>query len=135
MPEDNRQRINLVSRKDLDISYFIGSGKGGQKKQKTASGVQIIHRESGAIGRCSETRSQDQNKREAFKKMTQHARFKFWLARRLYEIQQQETLEETIERETQPEFLKLEIKNQNDQWIEVPNAYFETPPAKQESPV
>lgn len=130
-----RERITIVSKKDLDISFFIGSGHGGQKKQKTSSGVQIIHRESGAIGRASDTRSQDQNKHAAFERMTKHPKFRFWLARKLYEIRQQETLEETIEKETASEFLKFEVKNENGQWTEVAPDYFESEQAKQISPV
>jgi protein subunit release factor A len=119
MPMPEPQKIHLVTKKDLDISYYIGSGKGGQKKQKTASGVQIIHRESGAIGRASDTRSQDQNKRAAFERMAEHPKFKVWLNRKLYELEKKETIERTIERETAPEFIAIQVKNDEGQWIEV----------------
>ncbi len=94
-----KERVTLASRKDFDVSYYCGSGAGGQKRNKTASGVQIIHRDSGAIGRNSETRSQAQNKEKAFKSLVNSPKFKFWLARELYELKQGEKIEETIEKE------------------------------------
>src|SRR5258706_16430277 len=103
---DTRERIHLATAKDFDVSYFCGSGAGGQARNKVASGVQIIHRESGAIGRSSDSRSQAQNKKSAFKKLVNTAKMKFWISRKLYEIRQQETLDQTIERETTPENLK-----------------------------
>lgn len=128
-----RERITLVSRKDLEISYFRGSGAGGQKRNKTSSGVQILHPESGAIGRASDTRSQEQNKQAAFRRMVDSPKFKFWLARRLHEIRNEETLEETIAQETRNEHLQFEVKNKEGQWTAVTPEYFETTEAKHET--
>jgi len=130
--DNTRKCVTIVSKKDLDISYFCGSGPGGQKKNKTASGVQITHRESGAIGRASDTRSQHQNKLAAFVRMSEHPKFKFWLARKLYEMEQGEKLEATIERDMALENLKFEIKDENGKWIEVSSDYFQTDVAQTE---
>lgn len=99
--EENRQKITIASKKDFEVSYFVGPGKGGQNKQKCHSGCQIKHTESGAIGRNSESRSQDQNKRAAFQRLLKDPKMKFWLAKKIYEVRQQETLEETVEKEIQ----------------------------------
>lgn len=123
-----REKINLVSEKDLRFSYFCGSGAGGQARNKVHSGVQCHHEESGAIGRASDTRSQADNKRAAFLRMTQTAQFKFWVAKRKYEIDHQESLEASVERETVN--MHYEIKNAAGQWEEVPSEYFETDAAK-----
>src|SRR5690349_15723468 len=130
MERDNRQKITIASKKDFEVSHFVGSGKGGQNKQKCHSGTQIKHIESGAIGRCSESRSQEQNKKAAFSNLLKDPKWKFWYAKKLYEIEKHETIEETIEKETSPEYLKFEIKNENNKWIEVPNDYFDTREAK-----
>jgi protein subunit release factor B len=111
-----KERITILRKSDCDISYFKGSGAGGQNKQKNATGVQIIHRESGAIGRNSETRSQDQNRRAAFKSLTETPKFKVWLNKKLYEIRQQETIEETVEKMMVPENLKIEML-EDDKWV------------------
>lgn len=129
--EEERQRITILSKKDLEISYYIGSGKGGQKKQKTHSGVQIVHPESGAIGRCSDSRSQEQNKKHAFERLLETPKMKFWLTKKIYEIKQQETLEETVAKETAPDKIKYEIKVDG-KWVEVDEKHFDTEEAKQE---
>jgi protein subunit release factor B len=108
----SEERVTILTRKDLDISYFKGSGDGGQKKQKTASGVQIIHRETGAIGRASDTRSQLQNKKLAFKRLVESPKMKVWLNRKIFEIRSGEAVLKRIEREVErsmaPENLKIE---------------------------
>ncbi len=133
MKEDKRERISLATKKDFDVSYFCGSGAGGQARNKVASGVQIIHKESGAIGRASDSRSQADNKKKAFERLLETPKMKFWLARELYAIKQKETLEETIEKETKPENLRYEIKNAEGKWEEVNPSYFESLAAKEES--
>lgn len=130
--EDSRKKINILNKNDLEISYFIGSGKGGQNKQKTSSGVQIIHKESKAIGRSSETRSQDQNKRTAFERMLETPKFKVWLSKKLFEIREKQTIEEEIEKTLTVDKLKFEIK-QNGKWTEVKNEYFDSELAKTEN--
>ncbi len=130
---DNRERVSLATAKDFDVSYFCGSGAGGQARNKVASGVQIIHRETGAIGRASDSRSQADNKTAAFKRLLETPKMKFWIARKLYEVKQGEKLEETIARDTAPESLKFEIKDAKGQWEEVEASYFEGPAAKEES--
>lgn len=129
---DNRQRVRILSKKDLDISYFCGSGAGGQARNKVASGVQIIHRETGAIGRASDSRSQEQNKKSAFERLLKTPKMKFWLASRVFEVKQGESLESMIEKDMKDENLKFEIKNAEGKWEEVTASYFEMPAAQGE---
>lgn len=51
-----------ISESDLDEHFIRGSGKGGQKINKTSSCVQLIHRPSGTEIRCQQTRSQADNR-------------------------------------------------------------------------
>ena len=132
MKEDTRERITILSKKDLDISYFCGSGAGGQARNKVASGVLIQHKESGASGRCSESRSQDQNKRKAFENMLKTPKLKMWLSRKLFEIRERESMEDQISRELEdPKKMKYEVKVDG-KWEEVGSDYFFTEEAKQE---
>ena len=113
-------KVQLVTRKDLEISNFCGSGKGGQNKQKNATGVQIKHIESGAIGRCSETRSQFQNRKKAFLNLCETPKMKLWLSKKLYELQQNKTIDEVVEEMMQPKYLRTQIK-ENGRWIDAEN--------------
>jgi protein subunit release factor B len=126
-----QKKIRLLSMKDLEVSYFCGSGAGGQARNKVASGVQIKHPESGAIGRASDTRSQDQNKRAAFKRLMKDPRMKFWVAKKVYEIKAHESIEESVERDCKPENCVFEVKREG-KWVQVPASHFETAEAKQE---
>jgi protein subunit release factor A len=125
MSEDNRERVRILSLKDLEVSYFCGSGAGGQARNKVASGVQMRHLESGAIGRASDSRSQDQNRRAAFERLVKDPRMKFWLAQRVYEVKMNESIEQTVERECSPENCRFEIQRDG-KWVEVPFSHFDT---------
>ena len=57
-----------VYEEDLEESFILGSGPGGQKTNKTSNVVRLSHEPSGLMGRCGETRSRETNR---------------WLARRM----------------------------------------------------
>ena len=105
-----KQKIRILSAKDCDVSSYCGSGAGGQARNKVHSAIQICHRESGAIGRCSESRSQLENKKEAFHRMMATPKFKVWLNKKLYEIKNNESMEEAVDKQLAPENIQTEIK-------------------------
>lgn len=80
---EERKLVLSVTLADCDVTTFRCGGNGGQKVDKTSSGVRIIHRESGARGESRESRSQLQNKRAAFERMAASARFQTWLKMKL----------------------------------------------------
>ena len=53
---------------DLEESFILGGGPGGQKTNKTSNVVRLSHEPSGLMVRCGETRSRETNR---------------WLARRM----------------------------------------------------
>jgi protein subunit release factor B len=57
------------SKGDFIVQPFIGSGKGGQNRNKVMTACRIIHPESGAISECQEERSFEQNKKKAFERL------------------------------------------------------------------
>lgn len=57
-----------VFEEDLDESFILGGGPGGQKTNKTSNVVRLSHEPSGLAVRCGETRSRETNR---------------WLARRI----------------------------------------------------
>ena len=58
----------LLKEEDLEETFILGGGPGGQKTNKTSSVVRLAHEPSGLSVKCGETRSRETNR---------------WLARRL----------------------------------------------------
>lgn len=74
-----REKILSVTLKDCRVDTFRAGGKGGQHQNKTSSGVRVTHHASGAVGEARDERSQLQNKRLAFRRMTETEKFQAWL--------------------------------------------------------
>jgi protein subunit release factor B len=92
-----------VTAADCEWSYTRGTGNGGQKKNKTNSAVHCMHRPSGAHGYSEASRSQADNKRDAFIKMSETKEFKTW-----HRI-------ETMKRTGQMAAIDLEVEKQMNQ--------------------
>ena len=80
MKTDTKQKQLLfsVTKNDCEWSYTKGTGAGGQKRNKTSSAVHCHHRPSGAHGYSEASRSQADNKRDAFVKMANTKEFQVW---------------------------------------------------------
>ena len=76
--EKKKELLFSVTSKDCEWSYTKGTGAGGQKRNKTSSAVHCHHRPSGAQGYSEASRSQHDNKREAFVKMAESQEFQKW---------------------------------------------------------
>jgi len=62
-----RMALASVFEEDIEESFILGSGPGGQKVNKTSSTVRLYHAPSGITVKCGEARSRELNR---------------WLARR-----------------------------------------------------
>jgi len=67
-----RMRALRIREEDLEESFVLGTGKGGQKVNKTASTVQIRHRPTGVTLKCGEGRSQHLNRIKARERLCEH---------------------------------------------------------------
>ena len=113
----NRELLFSITANDCNFDYYVGSGKGGQKRNKTHNCVRCSHEPSGSVGKAEEGRSQRRNKESAFKRMAESNEFKKWhkmeIARRMGTLAE---VESTVERSMQPKNLKIEIKTQG-KWV------------------
>jgi protein subunit release factor B len=112
-----KTKLFSVSVKDCRVDTFIGSGAGGQHKQKTSSGVRVTHEPSGAIGKCSENREQHINKRTAFRKMAESKEFKNWVKLQAAKLEGKPTVEELVEQAMNPKNLKVEVRGPDGSFI------------------
>lgn len=112
-----KELLFSITRKDFEVQVFRCGGPGGQRVDKTSSGVRIVHRESGAIGESREERSQTLNKRIAFRRLAESAKFKIWHNRKIYEVLTNMTIEQKVDKLMEPENLKFEVI-ENGKWAD-----------------
>lgn len=74
-----------------------GSGKGGQKRNKTSNAIQCFHDPSGAMGEAEDGREQSDNKRIAFERMANSKEFQSWLKLKIAAGLDQVDIEESSE--------------------------------------
>jgi protein subunit release factor B len=119
-----RELLFSVTRDDCDWSYTKGTGSGGQKKNKTSSAVHCAHRASGAHGYSEASRSQLDNKRDAFTKMVATKEFVAWHRKKAWEkMGILDEIEQAVKNGMNPKNLRLEIKVEG-LWQVIP---FDTP--------
>lgn len=113
-----KEKIFSVTLDDCEVQTFRVGGNGGQKVNKTSSGVRIIHHPSGARGESREERSQLQNKKKAFVRMAESPLFKHWVHAVSNNLKTQKELEAEVEEQTKDQYIKTEVKQQG-KWVEV----------------
>lgn len=113
------EKILSLSKKDFTIQTFRCGGPGGQKQNKTSSGVRIIHEASGAVGESREQRSQKANMNAAFSRLLAHEKFKFWLkmevSRRTGKLDE---IKEAVERQMDARNIRVEAQVDG-RWTEI----------------
>lgn len=100
-----KELLLSVTIHDCEVQTFRSGGPGGQHQNKTESGVRVIHHPSGARGESREHRSQHQNKRAAFIRMTQTKEFKIWIR---IATGRQMVVEEQVARDMDPKNIRIE---------------------------
>ena len=104
-----KELLFSVTASDCEFIYTKGTGAGGQKRNKTSSAVHCIHKESGARGYSEATRSQHDNKRDAFCKMAATKKFTDWqhieAMRRMGRLKE---IEREVDRSLSPDKIRVE---------------------------
>jgi protein subunit release factor A len=91
-----RELLFSVTKDDLKITWFSGTGNGGMNKNAHHKCCRIFHPESGVTATGQDERSREQNLRNAFKRLANHPKFQTWL-----KIKTAESLEDKREIERQ----------------------------------
>jgi len=116
--EKKRELLFSVTAADCEWSYTKGTGAGGQKRNKTSSAVHCRHQPSGGYGYSEASRSQLDNKRDAFVKMAESAEFKKWHhLESLRRNGKMKSIDEIVAKEMGK--VRVEIKDENGRWKEV----------------
>jgi len=75
----SKKLLFSITKKDFDISYYSGTGAGGQHRNRHKNCVRIKHKETGIIATGADSKSLLQNKKNAFKRLVANKQFKQWL--------------------------------------------------------
>lgn len=105
-----RELLFTVGISDCTRQTFRCGGKGGQNQNKRDTGVRLIHEPSGARAEGREFRTQPQNEKSAWIKMTRSPTFQRWhkieTARRLGQL---DDIDKEVDRMMRPENLLIEV--------------------------
>ena len=112
-----RELLFSITKKDLKIDYFSGTGAGGQHRNKHQNCVRIHHPESGAIATGQSSRKRQDNVKQALNGLIKHAKFKVWHARKVQEVLGGKTIEQMVDEQMTPNNISIDIKGEHGQWI------------------
>ena len=113
----SKELLFSVTKKDFDVTWFSGTGSGGQYRNKHQNCCRIVHRESGALGTGQSQRDRVSNQKEAFDNVVSSDKFQKWL-----KVQTSKALgefvdiEQKVEKAMKPENIKIEHM-ENGKWI------------------
>lgn len=75
----------VIKPSDFDFIFYKGSGKGGQKRNKTENCSKCFHKKSNASAYSEKTRSKLGNKKDSFKKIFFTNEMRKWILENVYE--------------------------------------------------
>lgn len=114
-----KELLFSITRKDLKVNYFSGTGPGGQNRNKNQNCVRIQHKDSGVIVTGQSNKSRQANVKEALNNLVNHPKFKLWHTGKIHEVLSGKTIEELVNEQLDPDNLLIEGKNENRRWEEL----------------
>jgi len=104
-----RELLFSVTKNDFELTYFSGSGAGGQHRNKHQNCVRLRHPPSGVVTTGTRHKSRAQNTKDAFRAMVSHPTFKAWLNREVsFRLMDLSSVEDAVADMMAPENLKIE---------------------------
>ncbi|MFP7756456.1 peptide chain release factor-like protein, partial [Thermodesulfobacteriota bacterium B35] len=98
-----------LTKKDLQVEYFSGTGPGGQYRNRHRNCVRLYHPDSGARVTGQSHRNRQANLKEAFQNLLHKPAFKVWFNRKVMDALSGQSLEQRVREAMSPENLKLNV--------------------------
>lgn len=98
---------HTVALKDCEISYFSGTGAGGQHRNKHMNCVRLFHAPSGVRTTAQDHREKRANELDAMRRLAAHPKFRFWAEQELIRLEGKETIAQWVDQQMRPENLEL----------------------------
>lgn len=102
-----REKLFSVRPEDFEVTWFSGTGAGGQYRNHHCNCCRIRHKATGVIGTGQSNRNQEANKKEAFMSVYNNPKFQTWLKVRTAEALGEESIDEIVDREMRN--IKIEV--------------------------
>ena len=113
-----KELLFSVTKNDLEVDWFSGTGCGGQYRNKHQNCCRIRHKDSGAIATGQSQRDRVSNLKEAMENLTKSPKFKAWVKVRVGEVTGEKAdIEAKVDRAMR--HLKFEVKDESGNWKEV----------------
>ena len=110
-----REKIFSVEPSDFEVTWFSGTGAGGQYRNHHCNCCRIRHKETGVIGTGQSNRNQEANKKEAFMSVYNNPKFQTWLKIKISEALGEESIDDIVDREMKK--IKVEVR-EDGRWVE-----------------
>lgn len=111
-----RTKLFTVDIADCRVDTFSVGGHGGAGKDTSNSGVRVVHEPSGASGEGRKSRSQADNKREAFVKMASDRLFRSWCRTKANQLLTGKSIDDTVEELMEAKNLRFEVRGEGGKW-------------------
>lgn len=119
-----RKLLFSVTLEDCRVDTFRSGGKGGQNQNKRDTGVRITHLDSGAVGEARDNRTQELNKRAAFRRMYQSDKFKAWQKLEAARCSGW-NIDAEVNKALNPKNIKVDIKDEEGRWVDAKDKVLE----------
>ena len=113
-----RELLFKVTKADFDETHIRGSGPGGQHRNKTSTGVRLVHRDSGAVGQATDSKSQSANRKAAFRRLRETQEWKLWFRERVRVAHGVPSAEERLAESMKPENFTTQVRD-GKRWVTV----------------
>lgn len=111
-----REKLFSIGPSDFEVTWFSGTGAGGQYRNHHCNCCRLKHKETGIIGTGQSNRNQEANKKEAFMSIYNNPKFQAYLKMRISEVLNEESIDDIVDREMKN--IKIEVKDENGRWVE-----------------
>jgi len=119
-----RELLFKITKKDFEVTWFSGSGAGGQHRNKNHNCIRLKHIDSGVVVTGQSHKSREQNKKEALNNLIKNEKFLLWHKKKCFELLlDKEKLKKDYEELCQEKNFLYEVKI-NGKWTEVEEDFF-----------
>lgn len=111
-----KELLFSITKKDFEVTWFSGTGAGGQYRNKHQNCCRIKHIETGIIGTGQSNRDRVSNQKEAFNSLYNNPQFQVWLNKKISEcFINKEEIERKVDEAMKD--IKVEVY-ENGEWVE-----------------